>query len=87
LLRVIWKEQEKEFACILNISGSLRTFSIAAYIAGCLTQSPMITSIPRYDADDREMGLEEIIELPTIPVQFPKKDQVQLLDAIAGSSG
>ena len=79
--------QEKGFACILNISGSLRTFSIAAYIAGCLTQSPMITSIPRYDEDDREVGVEEIIELPTIPVQYPKKDQVQLLDAIAGSSG
>ncbi len=87
IVDLIQKEREKGYQCILNISGSLRTFSIAAYIAGCLTQSPMITSIPRYDESDQEVGVEEIIELPTIPVQYPRKDQVQLLEAIAGSSG
>jgi len=87
IVDLIQKERQMGYRCILNISGSLRTFSIAAYIAGCLTQSPMITSIPRYDDADQEVGLEEIIELPTIPVQYPKKDQVLLLDAIASSSG
>lgn len=87
IVDLIQKEREKGYECILNISGSLRTFAIAAYIAGCLTQSPMITAIPRYDDDDLEVGAEEIIELPPIPVLFPKKDQAQLLEAIAGSSG
>ncbi|HOT03988.1 MAG TPA: DUF6293 family protein [Methanolinea sp.] len=87
IVDLIQKERQRGYDCILNISGSLRTFSIAAYIAGCLTQSTMITSIPRYDDTDQEVGVEEIIELPTIPVQFPKKDQVQLLEAIASSSG
>jgi len=87
IVDLIQKERSRGYECILNISGSLRTFSIAAYIAGCLTQSPMITSIPRYDDADQEVGVEEIIELPTIPVQYPKKDQVQLLEAIASSSG
>jgi CRISPR-associated protein Csa3 len=84
---LVEKERESGYECILNMSGSLRTFAIAAYIAGCLTQCPMITSIPRYDDEDREVGVEEIIELPPVPVHFPKKDQAELLDAIAESSG
>ncbi len=87
LVDLIQREREMGYSCLLNISGSLRTFSIAAYIAGCLTQSPLITSIPRYDENEQEAGIEEIIELPVIPVQFPKKDQVDLLRAIASSSG
>jgi len=87
IVDLIQKERQRGFECILNMSGSLRTFAIAAYIAGCLAQCPMITSIPRYDEEDREMGVEEIIELPPMPVQYPKKDQVQLLNAIAESSG
>lgn len=87
LIDLILSEREKGRNCILNMSGSLRTYAIAAYIAGCLTQSPMITSIPRYDEEDREVGIEEIIELPTIPVQFPRKDQAELLEAIAKSNG
>ena len=40
LVDLIQREREMGYSCLLNISGSLRTFSIAAYIAGCLTQSP-----------------------------------------------
>lgn len=87
VIDIILSEQKDGRRCILNMSGSLRTYAIAAYIAGCLTQSPMITSIPRYDEENREVGIEEIIELPTIPVQFPRKDQAELLGAIAKSSG
>lgn len=85
IIDLVLKEQKEGFRCILNVSGSLRTFAIAAYIAGCLTGSPMITSIPRYDEEDREIGVEEIVELPAIPVQFPRKDQIELLEAIARS--
>jgi CRISPR-associated protein Csa3 len=87
IVDLVRKEREKGFECILNVSGSLRTFAIAAYIAGCLAQCPMITSIPRYDTEDREVGVDEIIELPAIPVRYPKKDQVRLLEAIAASGG
>ncbi|MDI9633588.1 MAG: DUF6293 family protein [Methanolinea sp.] len=86
LVDMILKEKRAGARCILNMSGSLRTFAIAAYIAGCITGSPMITSIPRYDEEDREVGVEEIIELPRIPVQFPRKDQAEVLAAIAGGS-
>lgn len=87
IVDLILKEKNAGSRCILNMSGSLRTFAIAAYIAGCITDSPMITSIPRYDEDNREVGVEEIIELPKIPVQFPRKDQAELLEAIARGNG
>lgn len=87
IVDLIHKEYKIGNRCILNISGSLRTYAIAAYIAGCLTQTEMITSIPRYDSQDQEVGIEEIIELPAIPVQYPRKDQAQLLEAIKSSNG
>jgi CRISPR-associated protein Csa3 len=87
IVDLILADQAMGNTCILNISGSLRTYAIAAYIAGCLTRAELITSIPRYDSQDQEVGIEEIIELPLIPVQYPRKDQAQLLEAIKSSSG
>ena len=69
---------------ILNVSGFLRTFAIAAYIAACITGSRIITSIPRYDENDNEVGVEEIIELPILPIDFPGKEQVEIISAING---
>jgi CRISPR-associated protein Csa3 len=46
----------------------------------------MITSIPRYDDQDNDIGVEEVIELPAIPVQYPRKDQARLLEAIGNGS-
>ncbi len=69
---------------ILNVSGSLRTFAIAAYIAACITGSRIITSIPRYDENDNEVGVEEIIELPILPIDFPGKEQIEIISAING---
>ena len=37
---------------LLNLSRSLRTFSFAAYIAGCITGFNMTTAIPLYNTDD-----------------------------------
>lgn len=84
---LVLREREAGNTPVLNISGSLRTYAIAAYIAGCITRTEMITSIPRYDDQDQEVGIEEIIELPLIPVEYPRKDQVRLLSAIKESSG
>ena len=67
---------------ILNISGSLRTFAVAAYIAACVTGSKIITSIPRYDEDDNEVGIEEIVEIPLLPIDFPGKEQLEIISAM-----
>lgn len=69
---------------ILNVSGSLRTFSIAAYIAASVTGSRVISSIPQYDENDVEVGIEEIVEIPILPVNLPGKEQMEIINALDG---
>jgi len=73
---------EKENEVILNVSCSLRTFAIAAYIAACVTNSKVISSIPRYDENDNEVGIEEVVEIPVLPIDFPGKEQLEIISAI-----
>jgi len=81
LVSLIKRESERG-EVILNISGSLRTFAVAAYIAACVTGSRIITSIPRYDENDNEVGIEEIVEIPVLPVDFPGKEQLEIISAM-----
>jgi len=80
----IRKEQAAGSDVLLNMSGSLRTFSIAAYIAGCITGSKMITAIPLYNSDDEEIGIEDVIDLPSLPVNPLKEEQIRILTALSG---
>jgi hypothetical protein len=75
-------EQAKGRDVLLNMSGSLRTFSFAAYIAGCITRSKMITAIPKYDRMDNEVGIEEVIDLPALPLNMPRDEQLRILAAL-----
>lgn len=82
IIDLVMREKAKGNEFLINMSGSLRTFSIAGYIAGCLTRSTMITSIPQYGRNDEEVGIEEIIEVPALPLSFLKPDQASILRAI-----
>ena len=84
LVELIKKERKKGNDVLLNASGSLRNVSIAAYIAACITNSRIITSIPKYDEKENEVGIEEIIEIPLIPVMLLPKEQIQIIEAIDG---
>jgi CRISPR-associated protein Csa3 len=67
---------------LLNASGSLRTLSVGAYIAACMTRSHMITSIPKYDDQGEEIGVDEVIEIPVIPVDYPGDEQCHIITLI-----
>jgi CRISPR-associated protein Csa3 len=84
IMGMIRSEQASGRDVLLNMSGSLRTFSIAAYIAGCITGSKMITAIPEYDENDNEIGIEDIIELPALPLNTLKEEQLRILAAVGG---
>jgi len=86
ITRIIRNEQASGSDVLLNMSASLRTFSIAAYIAGCITQSKMFTAIPEYDENDYEIGIEDIIELPTLPLNTLKEEQLRILAALGEGS-
>jgi len=79
---IIRNEQASGRDVLLNMSASLRTFSIAAYIAGCITRSKMISAIPKYDKDDTEIGIEDIVDLPALPINTLKEEQLRILTAL-----
>jgi len=79
---IIRNEQALGRDVLLNMSASLRTFSIAAYIAGCITRSKMISAIPKYDKDDNEIGIEDIVDLPALPINTLKEEQLRILTAL-----
>jgi len=51
---------------VFNISGSLRTVDIAAYIASVITKSISIVGVPEYK-NDNIVGVKEVYEVPNIP--------------------
>ena len=84
LISVINREKRRGREVVINASGSLRTLAIAGYIASCITNSRIFTSIPKYDEREREVGIDEIIELPILPIEFPSKEQMEIVEAIDG---
>ena len=54
----------------------------AAYISGCITRARMITAIPKYDKNDNEIGIENLIELPALPLFYLRDEQRRILTGI-----
>lgn len=82
LTQIIRGEQAAERNVIINLSDSLRTFSIAGYIAACMTQSRAITVIPKYNDEDEEIGIESVIDLPILPVTPLRDEHMKIMEGI-----
>lgn len=82
LTNIIRNEKNQGREVLINMSGSLRTFSVAAYISGCITRSRMITAIPKYDKNDNEIGIEDLIDIPFLPLFSLKDEQRRILEAV-----
>lgn len=82
IVELIRYEKERGNNVVVNISGSLRTFAVAGYIAGSITGCDIIASIPEYSESGEEIGVEEIIEIPTLPVCFLRDEQMKIVIAI-----
>lgn len=82
LTEIIITEKEMGYNTLLNISGSLRIFSVIAYIVACLTQSKLVSVIPKYDAEDNEIGIEKHLEIPILPRYALGEEQLKILMAI-----
>ena len=55
------------------MSDSWRTFAIDAYIGGCITRSKRIMTVPQYDTNENEIGIEEIIALSILPLDRKRR--------------
>lgn len=82
LFTMITNENLKGNEVFLNTSGVYQTLSVGAYIAACMTRSKIITSIPKYDDNGEEIGIEDVIEIPVIPVDYPGEEQRQIITHI-----
>ncbi len=82
IIDIINREKEQEQKIILNISGSFQNFTIAAYISACLTQSHIVTAIPKYNQDGEVIFMEKTLQVPVLPFEIPTPEQIQLLNTI-----
>lgn len=80
LIQLIKGQNEED--TILNISGSLWTFAVAAYISASITGSRLISSIPVFSEKGEEIDVKGFIEIPVLPIDFPNDDQIDILTAI-----
>ncbi|MHA1426768.1 MAG: DUF6293 family protein [Candidatus Helarchaeota archaeon] len=67
---------------LLDISGSLRIFTVASLFLTHLTQCILVSVIPEYDEDFKEVGVERFINIPTLPLYKLKEEQYNILAAI-----
>lgn len=84
LLKIIGDERTLGREVVVNASGSLRILAIAGYIASCIAKCRIFTSIPKYDENFEEIGIEQVIEVPILPIDFPMGEQLKVLSAIDG---
>lgn len=82
IIDLIYQEKLHGNRIVLNASGSLRTFAIAAYIAGCLTQVRIFTAISDYTSSEVKDTVLKLVELPTLPIELPKERPLRVLKLI-----
>ena len=86
IINLIQMERDAGRSCLINLSGSLCTFAVSAYIAGCVSSTTVLSSIPQYDDEDREVGVEGMTPLQLLPLAPPGKEQMELLDALGNGA-
>jgi len=87
IIAIIRGEQYFGNKVIINIANSLRSFALAGYIAACMTCIKVITSITGYDDHFMESGIEKMIDVPTLIVSVPRKEQQEILSTIGNGVG
>lgn len=77
-------EEPESSEVMVNLSGSLRTIGIAAYIAALMTKSKAYVGVPDYK-DDKPVGIREIVNLPLIPVNELSEGKQNILKVVGES--
>ncbi|MHA1360625.1 MAG: DUF6293 family protein [Candidatus Helarchaeota archaeon] len=82
LINLIIPEKKNGYEVLLDVSGSLRIFSVMAYIVALLTQSKLVSVIPKYDTQNNEIGIEKYIEIPVLPQYILGDEKLKILRII-----
>jgi len=66
----------------INAAGSLRSLTLAGYIAALVTGTKIYSTISRYDEKGEPVGVSRIIDIPYLPIRDPPKEQVEIMMAL-----
>ncbi|MBN2014509.1 MAG: helix-turn-helix transcriptional regulator, partial [Candidatus Altiarchaeota archaeon] len=78
LIDVIRKEQAAENEVKINLSGSLRTAGIAAYLAAQTTETKAYIGLPEYK-NGKITGIRSVKEAPRLPLKKLSKEKKEIL--------
>lgn len=79
LLEKIEEEVKNDAEVRINVSGSLRQMAIACYVAALVSKTPLHSVLPEYDQDFREVGVNEVYEIPYFPIKQLSAPEVKIL--------
>lgn len=77
-------KKEEGVKVIINLSGSLRSIGVAAYIAALVTESETYIGIPEY-VNGKVIGVQKIVEVPIIPLIPFSAGKREILHALSKS--
>ncbi len=82
ILTLINNEKNLGNDVLLNASNALRSLSVSAYIAACMSRSSVVSVIPHIPTGPEDTRSSEIVEVPVLPVAYPGHEQQQLITRI-----
>ena len=77
----ITKEQKNGAEVKVNLSGSIRTIGIAAYLAALTTRSEAYIGIPSYQ-DGKVRGISSVVKVPLPPLKELSKEKTSILKTL-----
>lgn len=77
----IIKERGSGCDVLVNLSGSLRSLDVAAYLAALSTGAPVYMGLPDYK-DGNVVGIRKVVDVPILPLKDLSKEKRDILCAL-----
>jgi DNA-binding transcriptional ArsR family regulator len=78
---VIVAEKKASQEVLVNLSGSLRTIGIAAYVAATLCGVESYIGVPKY-SEGKVSGVKSVIRVPSLPLKSLFEDKQRIISSI-----
>jgi CRISPR-associated protein Csa3 len=85
IFEIVNSEKKLGNQVLINTTGALRNLSIAGYIVACITGAKIFSAVPNYDNNKELDEIDQIIDIPILPIELPTNEQQEILSAIGDS--
>ena len=82
LYRIVDLEQKDGNNILINTTGALRILTIAGYIVASIAGVKIVSALPGYENEKELESIDQIIEIPTLPIELPTEEQLEILTII-----